>query len=83
MNPDVLTSQVVSHVVTARDAMRESALEKELSVNDFIDNIRGACIQAQQLARAGSTQEEFKAWLDVAAIALTRAEQVFAVIQEL
>jgi hypothetical protein len=57
-----------------RDQDRETALEAELSVNEWVSRVRGATMTAHSSARAGSVQLEINSWAEVAAAALGRIE---------
>lgn len=71
-----LTEQVLAEVEALRSRDGEPMLEVSLSVNDWIDRVRAACTQAHGQARAAATWQEYETWLEVAAIAIGRAEAI-------
>lgn len=71
-----LTEQVLAEVEALRSRDGEPMLEVSLSVNDWIDRVRAACTTAHGQARAAATWLEYETWLEVAAIAVGRAESI-------
>lgn len=67
---------VLSDLETKIIADQEPELEAQLSINDWIDRVRGAAQTAHSAARMGSTKLEYDTWIDLAAIALRRANIV-------
>lgn len=72
-------SDLLADLEARRAEFRNLDRERQLSVNNWIGDVREACAAVHASARAGLLQEETSAWLDVAAYALGRCE----VLQEL
>lgn len=79
-SPEELRVIVLQDVETKRHSEGEPELEDGLSVNDWIGRLQGAAKAARDFARAGDSRSEYQCWLDLAAIATGRAEQVLRVI---
>jgi hypothetical protein len=80
---DALRASYRASIIRNIEARRHEAddevtrqAEEGLSVNDWIDRIKGAVRQAQTSARAGDTDLEEDAWTELASIAITRIEQL-------
>jgi len=50
----------------------ELQLEAEMSINEWVDRVRGYATAAHQFARAGAPLEEYKAWAELAAVCASR-----------
>lgn len=66
--------QALADIETRREIDGEPELEKDLSINDWIDRIKAAAGQAHRCARIGAVESERSTWIDIAAIALGRIE---------
>lgn len=65
------------------EAREEFGLERELSINDWIDRIRSAAQQAHAQARLeGAEQAQYETFVEIAAMAVGRAEVLLAVMEE-
>lgn len=71
-----LTEEAIRDLEVVRSELTDRERESSMSVNDWVDQIKTATVQAHKATRAGVIAEEYKAWLEVAAAALGRAEFV-------
>lgn len=61
---------------SVEEKLDPSGFDETQSVNDYVSRVRAACQLAHSCARAGIDTEEEQAWLDVAAIALSRVTHI-------
>lgn len=59
-----------------RNSTAEPILELDLSINDWIDRVKGAIKDAHGAARAGMTDVEREQWARAASYCLGRMEQI-------
>lgn len=71
-----MREQVIADVEAHRHQHGEPGLEKELSINDWIDRLQGAAKQAHLQARAGDDQGQYDTWVELASTCVGRAEQL-------
>lgn len=69
-------TDILSDVEGEIYAHGEPDLERDLSVNEWVNRIRAATISAHGAARTGLTVEEERAWLDIAGIAARRVRAI-------
>jgi hypothetical protein len=60
----------------AHEMQQDSHLESSLSVNDFVNRVRGAATEARMYARTGQAGLEERSWIEMAAIAARRVQQI-------
>jgi hypothetical protein len=65
---------VLSDIETRRHQDAELDLEAAMSINDWMGRLQGAAKSAHGFARAGLVGDEYQVWIDVAQIAVARAE---------
>lgn len=71
-----MAESVIEDVEAERHATRNTDLEGDLSIKDWVDRIANATKQAAKLARQPLSQLEYEAWVELAAIVVGRAEFV-------
>lgn len=69
-----IRERVLEDVEAKRHDEFRPELEADLSVNDWIGRLQGAARTAQQMARTGNISVEYETWVDIASIAVARAE---------
>lgn len=68
--------EILTEVESILAFMINPESDKMLSVNEWIEMVRGALQEAQQYARQSMPVDEDRAWLNAAAICIRRASTV-------
>lgn len=74
--------ELLCEIAGVRIARANPGMEKEHNVEQWLDQVRAATRTAYLSARAGAMGEERQAWLEMAAVALGRAEHITALMRE-
>lgn len=74
--------QILRSVERARKSRSNPGIEKEHGVGDWLDQVRASARTAWSAAKSGSMGEELDAWVEIAAIAVGRAEFIVAMLRE-
>lgn len=74
MNDEQARALVLGDVEARRHQDAEVELEASMSVNEWMQRLQGAAQAAHGYARAGLVGSEYQVWIDMAQIAVGRAE---------
>lgn len=78
------TEKILAEIEALRHLQSGDAeFETAMSINDWVERIKGATVQAHQQARTeGMTRVQYETWIDIAAIAVARASVLAGILED-
>jgi hypothetical protein len=67
-----LETEAAALIEAKRHETAAPELEAQLSINEWVDRVRGQAIEAHASARNGRVQDEIAAWAELASVAQAR-----------